>query len=158
MYQLNVLHSMLCNTCSTLNSVIQPEHFQLSLHCGECCVLHLRSLMLNSTHLFHFDCKNLKQKETQYVRRGDCQGVSRDDLTMHTTGIPPSEGSHACVVGEGAHILFPEPVQSHFNPPTSPSSPWAEVKQKLPPPACPPFCGEQCYCDRVASLLEIDCE
>lgn len=47
----------------------------------------------------------------------DFQGVSQDDSTMHTAGIPPSQGSHVYVVGEGACILFPEPVLSHFNPP-----------------------------------------
>lgn len=64
-------------------------------------------------------------------------------LTMHTAGIPPSEGSHLrmCCRGGCTYSISrtsPEP----FNPPTSPSSPWAEVKEKLPPPDCPPFCGE----------------
>lgn len=77
-----------------------------------------------------------------------CEGVSQDDSATDTAGIPPCEGSHVCVVGEGACILFPEPVLSHFNPPALPPLPWAEEKER--PPSLPtPTWG--------AMLLRLSC-
>lgn len=79
-----------------------------TLHCGERCVLHFRSLMLNSAHLFRFNWRNLKQKGDAVCREGGgCQGISRNDLTTHTNGIPPSEGgSHACVLYGRVHVFY----------------------------------------------------
>lgn len=80
-------------------------------------------------------------------------------MRLYTAGIPPSEGSHVCVVGEVAHILFPESVLSHFNPPALPPLLWAQEKERKNPPQ-PTDPTVQCNVAKIELqfLLKIDCE
>lgn len=67
----------------------------------------------------------------------------------------PVEGSHVCVVGEGACILFPEPGLSHFNLSLPPPLPMGRRERKGPPPLPPPpHREEQCLWDCVAGFTE----
>lgn len=50
-----------------------------------------------------------------------------------------TEWSHVCFFGEGACILFSEPVLSHFNPPALPPHPRAEEKERPPRQPTPPW-------------------
>lgn len=71
----------------------------------------------------------------------------------------PVEGSHVCVVGEGACILFPEPGLSHFNLSLPPHCPWAEEKEKGPLPSHHHPTVRSNVSEIVLQvLLKIDCE